>query len=39
MSLLQKYGAVRPPQHHISLRPDAASTLPCVAEIVTMAPP
>ena len=34
MSLLQKYGAIRPPLRHIPLRSGAASMRPCVAEIV-----
>ena len=34
MSLIQNHGAVRPLNRRISLRPDAASVLPSVAEMV-----
>ncbi|HTJ89763.1 MAG TPA: type III PLP-dependent enzyme [Acidocella sp.] len=39
MSALQKYGGIRPPHHHISLKPDATGTLPCVAEVVQLLRP
>jgi ornithine decarboxylase len=39
VSALQKHGAISPPHHHISLEPEAASTLPCVAEVVELLRP
>lgn len=38
MSALQKYGAILPPHHHISLKPDAGA-LPCIAEVVELLRP
>jgi ornithine decarboxylase len=36
---LMKYGAIRPPHHHVSLQPEATSKLPCVAEVVELLHP